>query len=156
MNAPLQLTMGILAAHRNQYLFSDHYLDCLLRDDPRWSTALAEAGGWIAWLQALYAREEKQLRHYNESQLEERWFKPIWTQLGHVFEGQASVPGLGTGVKRPDYIFFFRRRRSPSRGGPAKQAGLCGQRPGRGRGQALGRPLGQEAKGAGPIWGLGT
>ena len=34
MNAPLQLIIGILAAHRNQYLFSDHDLDCLLCDDP--------------------------------------------------------------------------------------------------------------------------
>lgn len=43
METSLQLTMGMFSAHRNQYLFSDHYLDNLLPDDPRWSAALPEA-----------------------------------------------------------------------------------------------------------------
>ena len=106
MNAPIQLTFGINPAHHNQYLFSDHYLDNLLPYDPRWAAALPEAEGFLAWLQRLYAQEQKQLPKYNENQLEEHWFKPILAQLGHVFEGQASVPGLNDGVKRPDYVFF--------------------------------------------------
>jgi len=106
MNVPLQLTMAITPTHRNQYLFSDHYLDNLLRQDPRWEGALAEAGAFLGWLQGLYTRERGQLTKYNEDQLEEHWFKPILRQLGHVFEGQAGVPGLDVGVKRPDYVFF--------------------------------------------------
>jgi hypothetical protein len=30
VSTPLQLTMGVEARHRNQYLFSDHYLNHLL------------------------------------------------------------------------------------------------------------------------------
>jgi hypothetical protein len=106
MNVSLQLTIGMGAAHRNQYLFSDHYLNNLLPDDARWSVALPEAETFLAWLQDLYAREQAQLSHYNESSLEDHWFKPILTQLGHTFERQASVPGLEAGVNRPDYVFF--------------------------------------------------
>jgi len=106
MNVPLQLVMGITPAHRNQYLFSDHYLDNLLPQDPRWESALPQAETFLTWLQGLYAREQHQLPNYNETQLEEHWFKPILTQLGHVFEGQAGVPGLNHGVKWPDYVFF--------------------------------------------------
>ncbi|HEY73271.1 MAG TPA: hypothetical protein G4N99_08370 [Thermoflexia bacterium] len=49
MNAPLQLTMAITPAHRNQYLFSDHYLNNLLCRDPRWDAALPEAETFLAW-----------------------------------------------------------------------------------------------------------
>jgi hypothetical protein len=106
MTTPIQLTIGITPPHRNQYLFSDHYLDELLPQDPRWSQALPEAETFFQWLQQLYAQEQAQLPQYNESQLEEHWIKPILTQLGHVFEPQASVPGLDAGVTFPDYIFF--------------------------------------------------
>jgi len=106
MDVPLQLTMAIGAAHRNQYLFSDHYLDNLLPQDLRWESARPEAGTFLAWLQERYAQERHLLPDYNETQLEEHWFKPILGRLGHVFEGQASVPGLNQGVKRPDYVFF--------------------------------------------------
>ena len=106
MNVSLQLTIGMGAAHRNQYLFSDHYLNNLLPDDARWSEALPEAETFLAWLQDLYARDKDQLPEYNEDQLEDHWFKPILTQLGHTFERQASVPGLEVGVNRPDYVFF--------------------------------------------------
>ena len=43
MSAPLQLALGGLNEHRNHYLFSDHYLDHLLPDDPRCLAALPEA-----------------------------------------------------------------------------------------------------------------
>ena len=107
MNAPLQLKMTMTPqAHRNQYLFSDHYLDNLLRQDSRWDAAMAEAEAFLEWLQRLYAQEQQQLPKYNENQLEDHWFKFILGELGHVFERQASVPGLNDGVKRPDYVFF--------------------------------------------------
>ena len=106
MNVSLQLTIGMGAAHRNQYLFSDHYLNNLLPNDPRWSVAPPEAETFLAWLQNLYAREQAQFSHYNESSLEDHWFKPILTQLSHTFERQASIPSLEAGVNRPDYVFF--------------------------------------------------
>ncbi len=106
MKAPLQLRMGMQPSHGNQYLFSDHYLDNLLPDDPRWADALPEAQDFLPWLQELYAQEEAQLSDYTETQLEDHWFVPILHRLGHVFERQAGVPGLDAGVKRPDYVFF--------------------------------------------------
>ncbi|MEA3344806.1 MAG: N-6 DNA methylase [Chloroflexota bacterium] len=106
MPTPLQLKTGISSPHRNRYLFSDHYLENILPDDPRWEQALAEAEGFCAWLRGLYADERDQLADYNEGQLEEHWFKPIFRELGHVFETQASVPGLDAYAKYPDYVFF--------------------------------------------------
>ena len=106
MTTPIQLTIGITPPHRNQYLFSDHYLDELLRQDPRWSQALPEAETFLGWLQQLYAQEQDQLPQYNESQLEQHWIKPILRRLDHVFEPQASVPGLDADVTVPDYVFF--------------------------------------------------
>ena len=61
MNTSLQLTMGIDAPHRNQYLFSDHYLNHLLPADPRWAEAWAEAEAFLAWLRERYAREQAHL-----------------------------------------------------------------------------------------------
>ena len=102
----LQLAMAMGTDHRNQYLFSDHYLNQLLPQDPRWEQALPQAQSFWTWVQHLYAREQGQLADYNEAQLEEHWFKPILEKLGHVFERQASVPGLDVGIKRPDYVLF--------------------------------------------------
>jgi hypothetical protein len=106
MSAPLQLSLAITQPHRNRYLFSDHYLNQILPRDPRWEAALDQAEDFLAWLQALYAQEQKQLPKYHEAQLEDHWIRPILEKLGHVFEGQASVPGLDEGVKMPDYVFF--------------------------------------------------
>ena len=64
MTTPIQLTMGIEAPHRNQYLFSDHYLNNLLSGDLRWEEALPEVERFLAWLQDLYAREGDQLPSY--------------------------------------------------------------------------------------------
>jgi type I restriction-modification system DNA methylase subunit len=149
MSAPLQLSMGIEASHRNQSLFSDHYLNTLLPTDPRWNAALPEAQAFLAWLQDLYRREQNHLAGYNESQLEEHWFKPILSQLGHVFEPQAGVPGLDRGIKYPDYVFF------PSEA--ARQSAVSAQKTGDYAAQALAVgevkawdvPLGKRQKGGG-------
>ncbi len=104
--SPLQQNLGLSPAHHNQFLFSDHYLNNLLPEDPHWADALPEAEALLRWLQDLFTREQPQLTHYNEAQLEEHWFRPIFPQLGHVFERQASVPGLERNIHRPDYVFF--------------------------------------------------
>ncbi|MCI0729255.1 MAG: N-6 DNA methylase [Chloroflexi bacterium] len=101
-----QLSLGIDPPHNNQYLFSDHYLAHLLPADPRWAAARPEAEDFLRWLQGHYAAERGQLAGYKESQLEANWFEPILRRLGHTFERQASVPGLGAGIKVPDYVFF--------------------------------------------------
>ena len=98
--------LSLLTQCNNRFLFSDHYLAHLLAQDGRWQAALGEAQAFLAWLQDLYAAEKAHLGSYNESQLEDHWLRPILQQLGHTYEGQASVPGLGKGIKRPDYEFF--------------------------------------------------
>ncbi len=92
--------------HNNQSLFSDHYLQEILRRTPAWRDMQAPAAEFLTWLRDLYAGEQDQLASYNESQLEDNWFKPILTQLGHVWEGQASIPGLKGNIKKPDFALF--------------------------------------------------
>ena len=106
MSDARQLTLGLGKGHRNHGLFSDHYLEEILRREPVWEKTQARAAGLLAFLRALYAQEQAQLPAYSEAQLEERWIKPILGQLGHVWEPQAAVPGLDRGIKKPDYVFF--------------------------------------------------
>lgn len=100
-----QLSLGI-SSHNNHYLFSDHYLNAILKTDARWTAVQPEAAAFMAWVTALYRQEEAQFPGYSESQLEDHWFKPIFDRLGHVYEGQAKIPGLSSGVKYPDFVFF--------------------------------------------------
>ncbi|MBK8905734.1 MAG: Eco57I restriction-modification methylase domain-containing protein [Anaerolineaceae bacterium] len=92
--------------HNNQSLFSDHYLQEILRRTAVWRDMQGPAGNFLAWLQDLYALEGNQLANYNESQLEDNWIKPILDRLGHVWEGQASIPGLTRTIKKPDFALF--------------------------------------------------
>ncbi|MCA9982362.1 MAG: hypothetical protein KDD89_16065, partial [Anaerolineales bacterium] len=107
---PQQLNLG-LSSHNNHYLFSNHYLDNILKTSealrPTWQQAVKHGRDLLTFLQPLYQQERDQLPHYSESQLEEHWFKPILTHLGHTYEGQAKIPALQQrGVKFPDYVFF--------------------------------------------------
>ena len=104
-DTPFQPQLGF-SPHNNQSLFSDHYLQEILRRTPEWRALQTPAAEFLTWLRELYAREQDQLVNYNESQLEDNWFKPILTQLGHVWEGQASIPGLKGNIKKPDFALF--------------------------------------------------
>ena len=103
--SPSQMSLN-LTSHQNQSLFSDHYLNDILRRSDKWRSVLPEAKVFLNWLRELYAQEKAQLPHYKESQLEDNWFKPIFDRLGHVWEGQAAVPGLKRTTKKPDFVFF--------------------------------------------------
>jgi hypothetical protein len=50
-----------LAAHNNQSLFSDHYLNDILRRNEMWRRALPQAEAFLAGLRELYGREQAQL-----------------------------------------------------------------------------------------------
>jgi len=150
VKTPLQLTMAIAPAHRNQYLFSDHYLNNLLPQDPRWDAALPEAEAFLTWLQVLYAKEQDQLADYNEAQLETHWFRPILTRLGHVFEGQAGVPGLDAGVKRPDYVFFPGEDVRQAAAGAQSSAEYTAEALAVGEVKRWNTPLGKKRRGGGP------
>ncbi|MBK7216593.1 MAG: Eco57I restriction-modification methylase domain-containing protein [Candidatus Promineofilum sp.] len=106
MSDAQQLSLDLGKPHRNHGLFSDHYLEEILRRDPAWAAAQPRAAALLAFLRDLHAREAAQLPAYSEAQLEERWLKPILGQLGHVWESQATVPGLEGAIKKPDYVFF--------------------------------------------------
>lgn len=97
-DAPFQPQLGF-SPHNNQSLFSDHYLQEILRRTPAWRELQPPAADFLAWLRALYAREGDQLANYNESQLEDNWIKPILDRLGHVWDGQASIPAVTRNIK---------------------------------------------------------
>lgn len=78
------------SSYNNHSLFSDHYLQNILRGTPLWRDAQPPATDFLAWLRGLYAKEQNQLADYHEAQLEDNWIKPILTRLGHVWEGQAA------------------------------------------------------------------
>ena len=92
--------------YNNQSLFSDHYLDKILQRDATWRHAVTEGTHFLEWLRKKYEEEKDQLPHYKEAQLEDNWFKPIFDRLGHVWEGQAAIPGLKGSTKKPDFAFF--------------------------------------------------
>jgi len=88
--------------HRNQGLFSDHYLNATLRERPDWKGLAYEARPareGIASLLDSYVPSE------NEAQVEEELVRPVLRLLGHTFEVQ---PTLATpeGPKRPDYVLY--------------------------------------------------
>lgn len=87
--------------HRNNQLFSDHYLNTLLPSLPEWSQLLSQAQPIYAKLQQIYASRGK----LNEAQTEQTLIMPTLQELGHIFGVQSSLR-VGTTVQRPDYIFY--------------------------------------------------
>ena len=88
--------------HRNQGLYSDHYLNVTLPARPDWKALVDDARPAmeeIAGLLDSYTPSE------NEAQVEEDLVRPILRLLGHTFEVQ---PALATpeGTKRPDYVLY--------------------------------------------------
>ena len=104
------LNLGI-SSHNNHYLFSDHFLNHMLKKEktwePYWKGIAAPAQEFLTAVTALYRTEQTALPSYSESQLEDNWFKKIFALLGHSTEGQAKVGKLqGVGVRYPDFAFF--------------------------------------------------
>jgi hypothetical protein len=88
--------------HRNQGLFSDHYLDATLPARSDWRDLADEAGPAMEEVSGLL---DSFTPSENEAQLEEELVRPILRLLGHSFEVQ---PALATpeGAKRPDYVLY--------------------------------------------------
>lgn len=95
-----------LTTYNNQSLFSDHYLRDILRTTAVWRSATEQGRDFLAWLRDPYAKEQAQLPLYKEAQLEDNWLRPIFNRLGHVWEGQATIPDLKGSISKPDYAFF--------------------------------------------------
>jgi hypothetical protein len=77
--------------HRNQRLFSDHYLDTILPAVGEWQTGAERAEAVRDEIKALYAAF---VPSSNEAQSERELIRPILERLGHDFEVQ---PSLSTG-----------------------------------------------------------
>ncbi len=150
MDTPLQPALALVPPFNNQFLFSDHYLDSLLPQEPRWDAALPEAQAFANFLSELYTREKKQLPHYNEAQLEQNWLRKIFAQLGHVFEIQASVPGLDAHISRPDYVFFGADAERQAATREQKTHEYAQHALAVGEVKAWNVPLGKKLKGGGP------
>ena len=91
-----------LQRHRNQRLFSDHYLNEILPERPEWLALAGEAGAALAEVRAIWRAFRPSA---NEAQTEHELIRPVLAALGHVFEVQ---PALATpdGTKRPDYVLY--------------------------------------------------
>ena len=66
---------------KNSNLFSNHYLEKLVKDGPEWREAQPEQA--FAGIKELYERKARVLENYNESQLEENFIRPVLRLLGH-------------------------------------------------------------------------
>jgi type I restriction-modification system DNA methylase subunit len=88
--------------HRNQQLFSDHYLNVILPDRPDWQMLVGEAQAMLADLQRLFAAYTPSDK---EAQAEEDFIKPVLRLLGHTFEVQPSLE-TPDGARTPDYVFY--------------------------------------------------
>jgi len=95
----VQLSLNFL---KNSYLFSTHYLETLIQQNPEWeeNEATKEAFNQI---KQIYENKKGALKFYNESQLEELFIRPIFKVLGHHYGVQAKV---NRSARTPDYGFF--------------------------------------------------
>lgn len=97
----VQLVLA-LAPHRNQQLFSNHYLNVLLPARNDWQALVTEAESVLRDLQQLFAAYTPSEK---EAQTEDGWIKPVFRRLGHTFEIQPSLE-TPDGTKTPDYVFY--------------------------------------------------
>ncbi|GGL45138.1 hypothetical protein GCM10009037_30660 [Halarchaeum grantii] len=93
-----------LTYRTNRDLFSNHYLDEHLRETEEWDEVsddeIQEAYDDIM---ALWEREKSTAPKRNESQLEEKFIRPMFRKLGIPFEVEESTSRT---QRRPDYGFF--------------------------------------------------
>jgi len=70
---------------KNSNLFSNHYLEKLVKDSPEWrqEAGLVEA---FAKIKELYEHKARVLENYNESQQEENFIRPVLRLPGHLIE----------------------------------------------------------------------
>lgn len=88
--------------HRNQQLFSDHYLNVILPKREDWQMLAVEAESFMRDLQRILA---DYMPSDKEAQLEDDLVKPVLRHLGHTFEVQPSLE-TPDGTKAPDYVFY--------------------------------------------------
>lgn len=94
------------APYHNQGLFSNYFLEQRLEKLPGWEHSAMHADA-LADLRALYAKEKEFLNmDLKESQVEERFFRPVFRRLGFAFEVQEDAD---KSPNEPDYALFAGR-----------------------------------------------
>lgn len=91
--------------YNNRSLFSDYYLEELLRDDPHWQAAHANAWEIRQRIANIWERAKPGIEDVREAEVERRFIRPVLDVLGHVYEVQPGVRSP-EGTKTPDYAFF--------------------------------------------------
>ena len=90
------------APHRNQQLFSDYYLNTILRQRGDWKLLADDARPALAQLRTILAAYTPS---NVEAQTEDGLIKPVLAAIGHTFEVQAALH-TPDGTKKPDYVFY--------------------------------------------------
>ena len=91
-------------AVKNQSLFSNHYLNSLIREQPQW-TDTPDIESDYAKIKTLFEAVTPNAEHLNEAQTEREFIQPLLNHLGHTFEVQPTLH-TSQGTRRPDYAFF--------------------------------------------------
>jgi hypothetical protein len=100
-----QPSLPQITPYVNRYLFSDHYLEEVLRGHESWEVAEDELKLAMQEAKNLYVGREQEWSRSNEAQLEQKLVRPMLKKLDHCFEVQPSLPTPDS-VSRPDYAFF--------------------------------------------------
>ena len=96
-----QLELAV-PSHRNQHLFSDHYLNEVLPGRLQWQALHGKAQSVMEEVAGIF---ERFTPSDNERQTEEDLVLPILKLLGHTFELQPSLK-TSEGANTPDYVFY--------------------------------------------------
>lgn len=89
-----------ITARDNKNLFSNYYLDNLIKNNLEWKKEEHKAA--FSEIKKLYDTEKDFIPTLNEKQLEQRFFAPIFKILNHTFEvNEGTEQG-----EFPDYAFF--------------------------------------------------
>lgn len=103
---PVQLSL-IDPYHRNRGLFSNHYLDERVSEDPFWQSLLSQAAALReAILAVWHETSSAQKENDSEGGLEDALIRPILKALGHAYSPQRTLEVVGSESRIPDYIFF--------------------------------------------------
>ena len=95
-----------MQAYNNQGLFSDFYLEELIKEDEFFNKCRENAKEIWEKLKTVYEKEKPHLRDdTNEAETERRFIRPVLSIMGHIFALQPPLP-TPEGTKVPDFAFF--------------------------------------------------
>lgn len=93
-----------ITAIDNKNIFSNYYLDTLIKNNTEWTKDDHKAA--FSEMKKLYDTEKNFLSDLKERQLEERFFEPIFKILNHTYEVSEKTEAQ----EFPDFAFFPDRK----------------------------------------------